>query len=153
MKKILLLVICSLFCILNSCQENDEQNVAIQTPLNFTLIGKGNFYGGTYVTPQQSVFTTTTEWNNFLAQVNSSGNVSNSFTETNIDFNQFMIIAAVDQVRNSGGHSIDIMTAVENPLNITVDVEKLLNGNLTTVITQPYHIVKIQKNVKTVIFN
>lgn len=151
MKKHLLILISALFFILNSCQDNEE-NMAVQTPINFSLIGKGNFYGSTYVTPQNSVINNTTDWNNFFTQINAHTNVSDSFTEINIDFNQFMIIVVVDQVRNSGGHSIDIMTATENPLNITVDVEKLLNGNVTTVITQPYHIVKIQKSTKPLVF-
>ncbi|WP_262148284.1 protease complex subunit PrcB family protein [Chryseobacterium foetidum] len=152
MKKYLLILISALFIILNSCQD-DEENVAVQTPVSFSLIGKGNFYGSTYVTPQNSVISSTTDWNNFLVQVNAQTNVSDSFTETNINFNQFMLIVVVDQVQNSGGHSIDIMTATESSQNITIDVEKLLNGNATTVITQPYHIVKIQKSTKPVIFN
>ncbi|KQT17586.1 hypothetical protein ASG31_09300 [Chryseobacterium sp. Leaf404] len=152
MKKYLLILFSALFFILNSCQD-DEENVAVQTPVSFSLIGKGNFYGGTYVTPQKSVINNTTDWNNFLTQVNAQTNVSDSFTETNINFSQFMLIVVVDQVQNSGGHSIDIMTAIENSQNITIDVEKLLNGNAATVITQPYHIVKIQKSTKPVIFN
>lgn len=152
MKKYLLILIGALFLILNSCQD-DEENVVAPTPVSFTLIGKENFYGGTYVTPQNSVIKTTAEWNSFLTQVDANTNVSGGFTETNIDFNQFMVIAVVDQVRNNGGHSIDIMTAIENSQNITIDVEKLLNGNAATVITQPYHIVKIQKSTKPVIFN
>lgn len=151
MKKIVFLLLCSVFFILNSCQD-DEQNAVAPVPINFSLIGKGNFYGGTYVTPQNSVITNTADWNNFLAQADATNNVSGSFTETNINFNQFMILVAVDQVQNSGGHSIDIMTAVEHPLNITVEVDKLLIGDATTVITQPYHIVKIQKSTKPVIF-
>ena len=151
MKKYLLILISALFFILNSCQD-DEQNAVAPTPITFSLIGKGNFYGGTYLTPQNSVITNNADWNNFLAQADATNNVSGSFTETNVNFNQFMIIVAVDQVQNSGGHSIDIMSAIEHPLNITVEVDKLLIGDATTVITQPYHIVKIQKSTKPMIF-
>lgn len=64
-----------------------------------------------------------------------------------------MVIIVIDAVYPNGGHSVDIMTVDENPQNIEIDVEKLLQGNVTTVVTQPYHIVKIPKIQKPVIFN
>ncbi|MDF2831338.1 MAG: hypothetical protein K0Q82_444 [Chryseobacterium indoltheticum] len=41
----------------------------------------------------------------------------------------------------------------EYPKYITINVEKSLKGNVTSFITQPYHIVKIPKTAKSLIFN
>lgn len=151
MKKLLLLLLCSILLISISCNENEE-NVESKNPINFQLIGKGNFMA-TYATPQNTVITNSTQWSNFLNQIDSQNNQPTAdFTETNIDFNQFMVILVVDEVYPNGGHSVDIMTVDENSQNIEVDVEKLLQGNITTVVTQPYHIVKIPKIAKPVIF-
>ena len=155
MKKHLLLLLCSILLIATSCRnDNNEGQIESKNQINFQLIGKGNLMGSSYATPQNSVITNTTQWNNFLNQIDTPNNhPSSGFTEINIDFNQFMVILVVDEVYPNGGHSVDIMTIDENPQNIEVDVEKLLQGNVTTVVTQPYHIVKIPKIAKSVLFN
>ena len=150
MKNYLLIFFCSIFFILNSCSDN-EQTAESKTPIMISQIGKGEMVGKD-IPQQNTLITNSTQWNNFLTILNNPNNISNGFTETNIDFNQFMVIAVIDQVYLNGGHSVDIITVDEDPQNIFVDVEKLLPGNLTAVVTQPYHIVKIPKSTKPVIF-
>lgn len=153
MKKHLLLLLCSILLISNSCRNEQEENIESKNQVSFQLIGKGNLMGSSYAPPQNTVITNSTQWNNFLNQIDGPNNhPSSSFTETNIDFNQFMVILVVDAVYPNGGHSVDIMTVDENAQNIEVDVEKLLQGDVTAVITQPYHIVKIPKIAKPVVF-
>lgn len=154
MKKHLLILLCSIFFVTISCRDNnDDEQLESKNQINFQLIGKGNLTGN-YTAQQNTVITNTTQWNNFLVQIDGQNNhPSTDFTETNIDFNQFMVIVVIDAVYPNGGHSVDIMTVEENPQNIEIDVEKLLQGNVTTVVTQPYHIVKIPKILKPVIFN
>ena len=155
MKKHLLILLCSIFFMSISCRDNndDDEQLESKSEINFQLIGKGNLTGS-YTAQQNTVITNTTQWNNFLSQIDGQNNhPSAGFTETNIDFNQFMVIIVIDAVYPNGGHSVDIMTVDENSQNIEVDVEKLLQGNVTTVVTQPYHIVKIPKILKPVIFN
>jgi len=150
MKRILLLTLVTSALFMVSCHENEENDVA-SIPINSQLIGKG--YISSHSMPQQNIaITNTTQWNNFLTDLDSSYNVSGSFTETNIDFNQYMLIVAFDQVYNNGGHSIDIIAIDESSQSINVDIEKLLQGNTTSVITQPYHIVKIPKILKPVVY-
>lgn len=147
--KNLFLFFCSVFFILNSCTDNE--NTEYKTPVAIHQIGKGNLVGN-YIPQQNTVITTTAQWTALLNSLDSVNNISGSFTETNIDFNQFMVIAVFDEVFPNGGHSIDIITVDENPQNIVVDLEKLLTGNATSVVTQPYHIVKIPKSTKPVLF-
>lgn len=153
MKKHLLILLCSIFFVTISCRDNhDDEQLENKNQINFQLIGKGNLTGN-YTAQQNTVITNTTQWNNFLNQIDGQNNhPSTDFTETNIDFNQFMVIVVIDAVYPNGGYSVDIMTVDENSQNIEVDVEKLLQGNVTTVVTQPYHIVKIPKILKPVIF-
>ena len=74
------------------------------------------------------------------------------FSETEINFDEFIVLAVFDQIYPNGGHSIDITSVVEHETNITVTLERLLTGDMTAVIMQPYHIVKIPKTSKPVLF-
>ncbi|MCA6067624.1 protease complex subunit PrcB family protein [Chryseobacterium sp. RG1] len=150
MKRILLLAYITSALFMISCHENEENTIAT-VPVNSQLIGKG-FISSHSMPQQNTAITNITQWNNFLTTLDSTHNVSGSFTETNIDFNQYMLIVAFDQVYNNGGHSIDIIAIDESSQSINVDIEKLLQGNATSVITQPYHIVKIPKILKPVVF-
>jgi hypothetical protein len=80
-----------------------------------------------------------------------TANTSN-FTETNIDFNNFQLLVSIDGTRPNTGYSIDISNVIENTTNITATVSILNSGNGFTVLTQPFHIVKIPKSPKPVVF-
>ncbi|QQV01500.1 MULTISPECIES: protease complex subunit PrcB family protein [Chryseobacterium] len=150
MKKLLLLLLIPILFFNYSCTDKDE-NIESKTPINLQLIGKGELIGNSL--PQQNlVITNSAQWTTLLNTLDANNNVSGGFTETNINFNQYMVIAVFDQTYLNGGHSIDIMTVNENSQNIEVDVEKLFQGNVTSIVTQPYHIVKIPKIAKPVIF-
>ena len=146
MKKYLFLFMFSVICIMHSCSDNNE-NIVNKAPIPVQQIGKGNLRN---FTPQNNmVITTSAQWNNLLTTT--LDNVV-GMTQNNVDFNQYMVIAVFDQMYTNGGHSIDIITVDENPQNIVVDIEKLLTGDATTIPTQPFHIVKIPKNTKPVVF-
>ena len=146
MKKYLLLFLFSVICIMHSCSDNNE-NIMNKAPIPVQQIGKGNLIGN-YVPQNNMIITTSAQWNTLLTTLGSVGGM----TQTNVDFNQDMVIAVFDQVYTNGGHSIDIIAVDENQQNIVVDVEKLLSGDVTTVVTQPFHIVKIPKSIKPVVF-
>lgn len=153
MKKLLLLLLCSILFISISCRNEEEENIDGKNQINFLLIGKGNLVGN-YVPQQNTIITNSIQWNNFLNQIDSTTHqTSASFITTYVDFNDYMVIIVVDEMYNNGGHSIDITSMEEHPQYINIYVEKLLHGNATSVITQPYHIVKIPKTSKSLIFN
>lgn len=150
MKKLLLLLLIPILFFNYSCTDKDE-NIESKTPINLQLIGKGELIGNSL--PQQNlVITNSAQWTTLLNTLDANNNVSGGFTETNINFNQYMVIAVFDQTYLNGGHSIDIVTVDETAANLEVDIEKLLQGNATSIVTQPYHIVKIPKIAKPVIF-
>jgi hypothetical protein len=113
------------------------------------LIAKGDLSGiGTEdISNQYFSITNQIEWENFISQIDVTNEVSSGFSEQNIDFSEYVVIAVIDQVRNTSGYSI--------ALEISTNYEKIfiesnlsspsLDGVVATVISQPYHIVKIAK--------
>ncbi len=72
-----------------------------------------------------------------------------------IDFEKNTLIAVFMGEFTTGGHTIEIYKVVENKNNVEVSVNEKSPGKdciLTQAFTQPYHIVKIKKVDKGVIF-
>ena len=145
MTKFTLIILTSLFAF-GCSTPNDYSNMA---DVDSELISKGDLSGiGTEVISNQYFsFTNQTEWDNFISQIDVTNEVSSGFSEQNIDFSEYVVIAVIDQVRNTSGYSID--------LEISTNYEKIFIGSnlsspspdgvVATVISQPYHIVKIAK--------
>jgi len=122
---------------------------------DIVLIAKGNLYGSGEegIKAQNSVITEESVWQDLLAKMNSVNNVSDSFSESKIDFSIYSVIAIIDSVKSSGGHSLDL-DFNPNSENIEVNViRKSPEGMATTVMTQPYYIVKIVKSDLPIIFS
>ncbi len=121
---------------------------------NIVLIGKGNLHGSGAegIEKQNLVITTTEEWKDLLNKINAVNKVSDSFSETDIDFSEYTIIAIFEEVKNSGGHSLDLVIQ-ETKDKMLVDVlRKSPDGIATSVMTQPYYIVKIPKTSLPIVF-
>lgn len=147
MKNIILILIMSLI----GCSPNDDN---INKNVNFSLIAKSELYGSGSENIEKSniIIENKTSWNDLIDKMNTVNNVSDDFNETNIDFSQYVIIAVFDKIYGNGGHSIDVISIVENQNNVTVKIENLFTGDASSVITQPFHIVKIHKTEKQIIF-
>ena len=148
MKQIITLF--SILFLLTSC--NNDSDDSKQSNVQFSVIAQGD------PSPSQTqnisksnlVIKDSESWNNLLNTI-STYEIAR-FTETNIDFSKYRVIVVFDQVYSNGGHSIDITKITEDHYHIFVKVEKLLKGNDATVVTQPYHIVKIPKTEKEIVF-
>ena len=161
MKKIILILIS---IVIVSCNDNDDEPIVVPfvpVTITSTMIGKRNDKAPTEGISQQNfVINDETNWTNIKNQMDAPyiaiglGNyyTENNFEETTIDFANFTVIAVFDQVYGNGGHSIDITNITEYENNIVVTVENLLTGNGSSVVTQPYHIVKIPRNPKPIVF-
>lgn len=149
MNALLLLLIVNL-SIGVSCDNSDgfKQNV------EFSLLGKGELYGNGSEMIQKSnlVIKDSTSWNELMAKMDSVNEVSTDFTETDIDFENYLVIAVFDEIRNYGGYSIDIIEINEYDQKIIVKIAQILKGGVNAVITQPFHLVKINKSEKSIIF-
>ena len=150
MKKNVLILLLSIIAL--SCNTDDD-NSEIGN-IESTLIAKGNLFGdGTEgITVQNIVIADQTTWNSLITQMNLINNISDSFTETDIDFSEYTIIAVFDEIKGTGGHSLelDIITNSDNIIVRITDIHP--DGNATTVITQPFHIVKITNSDLPILF-
>jgi hypothetical protein len=162
MKKLLLLLV-SLIAI--SCTDNDDtptpETPFVPVTINPILISKKNNFSPTEgVSEQNLIINDETNWTNLKNQMDApyiawgmgSYYTEHNFTETTIDFNNYTVIAAFDKTYGNGGHSIDITNITEYETNIIVTVQKILTGNTSSIFTQPYHIVKIPKATKPIVF-
>jgi hypothetical protein len=139
-----------------SCGEGNEPENG--TKIQFSVIGQSdNIYSGDYnsLPEQYSIIRNNADWENLITAIDATWNgpISPTFTETDIDFSQFIIIAVIDSVYGNAGHSIYVKDITEYSENLIVAVEKLDEGIVATVITQPFQIIKIPVTDKEVIFN
>lgn len=159
MKKIILIAL-TVFIV--SCSNSTEEQIV--TPFEPVaivpiLISKKILNTGEGVQQQTTIITNENDWTSFKNQIDNYyaqfgiNFTQQFFTETTIDFNNFIGIAVIDQGYANGGHSIDITNITEFETNIVVTVEKLQTGNQYSVATQPYHIVKIPITTKPIVFN
>lgn len=150
--KISIVLMTIIIVLMTSCTENDNDELFYS--VNFTQIAQGNLYGAgaENIGKQNLLISDSSSWSELMNKMNTINNVSNSFSETSIDFDDYMIVAVFDDIKSHGGHSIDITRIVENEDSTLITVENKLTGNETTVMTQPFHIVKIPKTDKLVTF-
>jgi hypothetical protein len=149
MKKKSLLILLSIFIL--SCNTEDD-NFEIAN-VESALIAKGNLYGNGEegIIQQNIVISNQNSWSDLITQMDSSNNVSDSFLETNIDFSQYRIIAIFDEIKDNGGYLLEL-SINSNLDNIIVSIINDSQGDTSNVITQPFHIVKIQKSNLPIVF-
>ncbi|WP_299112389.1 hypothetical protein [uncultured Winogradskyella sp.] len=135
-----------------NCKSTEHQTKMAKEDI--VLIGKGNLFGSGAegIEKQNLIVTGSDQWNGLLKKMNSVNNVSDSFSETKVDFSKYTLIAIFDDVKGTGGHSIelDINTNSEN-IEVNID-HKGPEGIATTVMTQPFYIVKIPKSDLPILF-
>ena len=145
--KTLILTFISFFMLL-SCNNSDDSF----SPQNITpiLIGKNSISNPS--TPlQNSLITNQAQWDILLSTMNSVNNVSNNFTESSIDFNNFDIVAVFRNPISNSSSTVDITSIVETENQRVVTVQNLIDG-VSADVAQPFHIVKIPKSPKPIVF-
>lgn len=149
MKNLLIL----LFSILiSSCSLNDDNVEMIN--IDSILIAKSNLLGNGIegITEQNFIITDQTAWSDLISQMDLVNNVSDNFTETDVEFAEYTIIAVFAAIKRHAGHSLqlDIMA---NSENILVNIKNLVpRETKATVITQPFYIVKIKNSDLPILF-
>ncbi|TYA92201.1 protease complex subunit PrcB family protein [Seonamhaeicola marinus] len=150
MKRSLFLILLPLFVL--SCDSNEtSENIKVDS----TLISKGNLYGNGQenIDKQNIVLENQSSWNSLISKMDTVNNESDNFSETDIDFSKYTVIAVFEDIKANGGHALEL-NITSNSQTILVEVINTSpKGNATTVITQPYHIVKISKNDLPIVFN
>jgi len=139
----------------SSCKEKEKCEP-------FVLIGQRSLSGGEGIPQQAIVIKTQEEWEDFKTVMNTEYyqgqntiKETDSFSETEIDFDQYQIIAVIDEVRPDMGWSMEIKCMKEHIDKIAVIVQvSTLEKGFSAPLTehQPYHIVKIHVTKKSIEF-
>ncbi|HET56074.1 MAG TPA: protease complex subunit PrcB family protein [Ignavibacteria bacterium] len=153
LKFLLVWVACTTLCAgCNNIENNDIDLVEQPFEITPILIGKGELQGREGISKQNMVITENKDWEELKATMNLVNNVTEKFTENTIDFSKYQLIAVFEEVKNNGGWSIDITKITEYKDKIVILITNLKKGNLTSVIDQPFHIVKIPASKKEMVF-
>ena len=119
-------------------------------PVTSTLIAKGEWLGTEDIKKQNTVITTSSDWGAFVSEIDPDNSMSELGFK--IYFEEYQVIAVIDAIHSNGGWSLDITGITEYDDKIVVTYANLKTGNNTTVLSQPYHIVKIPKSNKRIEF-
>lgn len=152
MKRIILIL--SVFALV-SCNNDDDGNTNFQsTDITSVEIGKGSLQGnGSEEIPQSNlVITNTNNWQSLLNQMDSYNVATDEFSELNIDFSNHLVLAVFDDVRPHNNYSIEIENIVEEDSSVIVNYSQTSGDEGFTVVTQPFHIVRIPITNKEIIF-
>ncbi|MGC6526129.1 MAG: hypothetical protein ACON30_07620 [Flavobacteriaceae bacterium] len=121
--------------------------------IRFTEIGKGYLSGNGAEGIEKSnlVIKTKTEWETLMQKMNTSGNVTDNFTETDIDFNTYMVIAVFDAVKMPP--SSTTIEQIKNHNNINI-IYTIVDSDATVAIFgQSFHIIKMPTSNQEIMFN
>lgn len=117
-----------------------------------TLVAKGSLSGYEEIEKQNIVIQTQEDWMILLNQMNSyykDPNFLSYFGE--ISFDTHMVIVVFDEVKNYCCGTIDITDILETETEIKITVQNLWFG-ANAAIAQPFHISKIPKTQKPIVF-
>ncbi|HMS65925.1 MAG TPA: hypothetical protein PKD83_11815 [Ignavibacteria bacterium] len=147
--RIISLVYFTMPAFLISCGINESEETVIIDPI---LIGKGSITITEGLSQQNVVITDTCAWNELKSKMDYVNYVSGSFTETEINFSDYMILASLSEIRGIGGCSIEMILIEEFSEIIEVTIENKIPRIGLAIVCQDYHIVKIPKTNKHIIF-
>lgn len=134
------------------CNKKDDNIVNFEsTEITPIEIGKDALYGvGEEGIPQSNlVITDGNNWQTLMNQMNSINNVTEDFSETDIDFDTYMILAVFLEIKNTGWE-VEMNSVMENETDVDVTTQEKEFD--TAVMCQPFHIVKIPITNKEIVF-
>ncbi|MFK7787161.1 MAG: hypothetical protein AB8B56_18715 [Crocinitomicaceae bacterium] len=90
------------------------------------------------------------DWEALIAKMNS---VNETIEEEPIDFNSMTVLTYFDQIRGSGGYTVDIVSVVKDGNKLVAKVKKTTpKEDAIEIMTQPFMIGFIQKTDLPIIF-
>ena len=145
------LILCMVLQFAISCNQSEEEPILTPQTIIPVLIGKGSLFGTENIPEQNIVISNSANWNlilNSLTQWHLS-----LLTETsNVDFNNFQLIAVFDKLYGSPSYEVSIVNILENAATIVVTIKKTRNLSPLAFNDQKFYIVKIPKSPKPVVF-
>ena len=149
--KSLLILFAGIILLIPACERQENTGKEIE----FCLIGQGDLTGnGAENIPKGNfVISQSASWTEWLEKMNTVNRVSDQFTETDIDFSRYVLLACFDEIKTTGGYKREITRIIETEDEIEVYVKTNFPGYAApAVMTQPFIIVKIEKTPKPIVF-
>lgn len=136
--------------LLTSCSNNQESGFVTLSKASLHGAGEEGFK------EENVIIQSETDWKEFLSKLDSTNKVSDRFGNK-IDFSKNTIIAVFDKVQTSGGFSIEVskIETKDSTLEVFIkkdDGGKSSNGMAIMIMDQPYHIIKLSKTDKKIVF-
>lgn len=156
-KFIILYLILSAAILINSCKPcvDDDEEKTFPVTITPILVAKGDSFGMSLypilIPPQNLVITNHSTWNDLLRYF-SEDEMEDYFVETTVDFTNHYIISVLDEDRGYQA-SIDISDITEYVDKIVVSYTTSGPLSIVAAGSKPFHIVKIPKSQKEVVFN
>lgn len=123
------------------CYEGPEENIVFTSIDNDVLFGAGDedIDAGIYV------FRRAKDWDDYKVKMDAVNEVTTDYPS--IDFDHEMVIVAMDEVLADGGNVFEITAIQHENKKLIVEVLKYSpNGWSPTVITQPFHVISMEKS-------
>ncbi|OMP31193.1 hypothetical protein BKM32_09030 [Mangrovimonas sp. DI 80] len=144
-------LLCTIVFTLVSCGSKPNKTTQNMEPF---IIAEGNLYGNgdEGIPKQQIIINTEAEWHALKEQMDRVNPVSEQFTQKDVNFNIYQVIAVFESVKTTGGYRIDLnLETTQTQRTITVNT-KAPEGMATMVMTQPFKIMAIPRMDTPIIF-
>ena len=137
---------------LESCKTTDEittekptEGISESTSFPIKLVAEGYLTGNEEegIGEGGMVINSQSAWDALVAKMNS---VNDAIEEQTIDFSKVTVIAFFDQIRGSGGYTVDIVSVVKDGNKLVANVQKTSpKEDAIEIMTQPFMIGFIEK--------
>ena len=121
--------------------------------VSFQTVSKGVLFGDGMegISESNISFTNAKDWKSFLEKINTP----NTFSKVTIDFSEQQLLCVFDTIRNTSGYKIEIKNILIENKGIKIiytSAKPSAKEMVNMVITQPYHLVTINKREEEVTF-
>jgi hypothetical protein len=139
---------------MNSCKTAQPQHTAGIATVSFVVLQQGNLYGAGEEEINSGLYTAN-EHNESLALVEKMNRINVEIDTAKLPKKEFYTSSSLlfifDAVRGSGGHTISVENIITRNDTLFVQAKKHApEGPASTVMTQPYTILSIEKPTVTV---
>ncbi|MFY0603441.1 MAG: protease complex subunit PrcB family protein [Flavobacteriaceae bacterium] len=139
------------------CKTTAESSKDKQKELMFETVAQANLYGDGEEGIEEGnlIVKNKAEWDTLINKMDTANKVSATFKGLPIDFSKEIIICVFDKLRSSGGVTIAItkMEMNEKSVSVFYSIKKPLENQVSTsVMTQPFHIVKMKRRTENIVF-
>ena len=143
----------SIFLLILVACKTTNTNTLKTNEVSFKTVSMGVLYGDGTEGISESNFSirNAKDWNIFLNTINAS----NRFSKVAIDFSKQQLLCVFDSIRNTSGFKIEIENIFieKSGLKTIYTTSKPLATTMVNmVVTQPYHIVIIEKQEESITF-